>query len=109
MRDNYLQSYVALNHLIGNDEAFMKINICYLVLCLVDQCSLWLWPMGCARRLITLLYKSFGLIKFCLVSSGVHAAVCSHHTMTSHDLFESLFSQLQNVSSFESKAAHLRS
>ena len=36
-------------------------------------------------------------------------AVNFNCTVTSHGLFESLFSQLQNALSFESKAAHLRS
>ena len=35
MRDSY-QSYVALNHFISNDKAIVKINICYLVLCLEE-------------------------------------------------------------------------
>ena len=49
-----------------------------------------------------------GTRKFCLYSNGAHA-VCFDSTVTSYSLFESLFSQLQNALSFESKAAHLRS
>ena len=45
---------------------------------------------------------------FCLHSNGGHA-VSFTRTVTSYGLFESLFSQLQNALSFESKAAHLRS
>ena len=45
---------------------------------------------------------------FCLHSNGAHA-VNFNCTVTSHSLLESLFSQLQNALSFESKAAHLRS
>ena len=55
----------------------------------------------------TLLDISFGPPKFCLYSNGAHA-ICFERTATSHDLFESLFSQLQNALSFDSKA-HLRS
>ena len=51
---------------------------------------------------------SFGTPKFYLYSNGAHA-VCFNCTVTSYGLFESLFSQLQNALSFESKAAHLRS
>ena len=56
----------------------------------------------------TLLDISFGPPNFCLHSNGA-LAVSFNRTVTSHDLIESLFSQLQNALSFESEAAHLRS
>ena len=56
----------------------------------------------------TLLDINCGHPKFCLYSNGAHA-ICFDRTVTSHGLFESLFSQLQNALSFESEATHLTS
>ena len=60
-----------------------------------------LTDIHCAKKVI-------GTPNFCLHSNGAHA-VCFNRTATSHGLFESLFSQLQNELSFESETAHLRS
>ena len=78
-------------------------------MCIRDRFMYEYVSVSCSNHSFnTLLDISFGPPNFCFYSNGAHA-VCFNHTATSHGLFDSLFSQLQNALSFESEAAHLRS